>query len=182
MKYYKQWKRHTLNTMLQIVRENNIKWGSFLSVDRLWFSWSFSPTKMDMIIRSRQCNDCNLDLGTGKTQGCVCQTINLVCCGNLWKETHKLLDPDDLCVVNSLKFSRVNPHTQSVNLKLEFSLSPKQIFVSTGTEQSSPMFLGTNSNLIKGQTRSDPRKLQSRGPSFEVSSEKYEQVFQHSRT
>jgi len=120
MKCYKQWKRQTLNTMLRIGRENNIKWGSFLSVDRLWFSWSFSPKKMDMIIRSQHCNDCNLDLGTGKTQGCVCQTINLVCCGNFWKQTHKLLDPDNVCVANSLKFSCVNPHPQSVNLKLKF--------------------------------------------------------------
>ena len=36
--------------------------------------------------------------------------------GNLWKiwkETHILLDPDKLSVVNSLSFSRVNPHTES---------------------------------------------------------------------
>ena len=33
--------------------------------------------------------------------------------GNLCKETHILLDPDKLSVVNLLSFSRVNPHTES---------------------------------------------------------------------
>jgi len=34
------------------------------------------------------------------TKGRVCLSIDLVCCGNIWKETNNLLDPDKLRVVS----------------------------------------------------------------------------------
>jgi len=46
-----------------------------------------------------------------------CLSIDLVCCGNIWKETHKLFDPDKLSVENSWSIFRVNPQTQNSNLR-----------------------------------------------------------------
>jgi len=37
---------------------------------------------------------------TLKFQGRACLSMDLVCCGNIWKETQKLLDPDKLSIVN----------------------------------------------------------------------------------
>jgi len=51
------------------------------------------------------------------SQGRVYPSIDLVCCGNIWKENHKLFDPDKLSVGNSLSVCRVNPQTQSSNLR-----------------------------------------------------------------
>jgi len=54
------------------------------------------------------------------SQGCVYPSIDLVCCRNIWKETHKLLDPDKLSVENSLSVSksRINPQAKSSNLRV----------------------------------------------------------------
>ena len=50
-------------------------------------------------------------------KGHVYPSIDLVCCGNIGKETHKLFDPDKLSVGNLLSVCRVNPQTQSSNLR-----------------------------------------------------------------
>jgi len=59
------------------------------------------------------------ELGPNSSKGRVCLSIDLVCCGNVWKETHNLLDPDKLSVGKSLSFSQVNPQTQSSNFQVE---------------------------------------------------------------
>ena len=59
--------------------------------------------------------------GGNLSQGRVCPSIDLVCCGNIGKETHKLLDPEKLSVVNLLNFSRVNTQTQICVRSSEFS-------------------------------------------------------------
>jgi len=61
--------------------------------------------------------------------GRVYPSIDIVYCGNIWKETHKLfwkethklLDPDKLSVGNLLSVSRDNPQTQTRIYELEFS-------------------------------------------------------------
>jgi len=50
-------------------------------------------------------------------EACFCPSIDLICCGNIWRETHKLLNPDKLSVGNSWSVSRINP----ANSKLKFT-------------------------------------------------------------
>ena len=83
----------------------------------------------------------------------VCPSIDLVCSRNIWKETQKLLDPDKLGVGNSLSFARVNPQTQSSNLRAWAFLSYKRVIGLIGTEKPCPMFVEIKSNSIDGQTR-----------------------------
>jgi len=45
----------------------------------------------------------------------VCPSIDFSCCWTVRKETHKLLNPDKLSVIISLRFSRLNPQTQTSN-------------------------------------------------------------------
>jgi len=75
------------------------------------------------------------------TQGRFYPSIHLVCCGNIRKETHKLLDPDKISVGNLLSVSQVDP----ANSKLEFtSLSffeTKRVIGLIGTEKSCPMLV-----------------------------------------
>jgi len=44
-------------------------------------------------------------------------SIGLVCCGNIWKETYNWVVPDKIRVGNSWSVSRINPQTQSSNLR-----------------------------------------------------------------
>jgi len=60
-----------------------------------------------------------------QSKGRVYPSIDLVSCGNIWKETHKLFDPDKLSVGNLLSPSRVNLQTQTSN-------SWAWVFLSTG--------------------------------------------------
>jgi len=80
------------------------------------------------------------------------KSIDSVCCGNIWKETNKLVDPYKLSVVNSLNFSCV-PQTHSSNLRVWVFLSTKRVIGLIGTEKCCPMFVEINSNSIDGQTR-----------------------------
>jgi len=47
------------------------------------------------------------ETGTTRFIGIFFAIFDLVCCRNISKETHKLLDPDKPSVVKSLSFSRV---------------------------------------------------------------------------
>jgi len=103
-----------------------------------------------------------------KSEGRVCLSIDLVCYRNIWtwKETHNLFDPDKLSVVNTLSFPRVNPRTQSSNLRVWVFLSTKRVVGLIGIEKSCPMFIETISKSID---RHDPEIIPSFSRPFLIS-------------
>ena len=85
---------------------------------------------------------------------CFCPSIDLVCCRNIWKESHKLLDPNKLSVVNSLGFSRVNSQTQNCFTSVRFFRVTKELLGWLGMKiPVSEAHVETTSNSIEGQTQ-----------------------------
>jgi len=148
---YQSWVLQTLLTTMENPDRQIFKLSAFCRFSNKIDLWK---------TKHRQTKCCTLSRSTDRNdpdEGRVCPSIDSVCCGNIWTETHKLLDPDKLSVITSLRFSRVNLQTQSSKIGAQVFSSTKRFIGSIGVEKCSPIFVETNSNSIDRQTRPSRR-------------------------
>ena len=80
--------------------------------------------------------------------------IDLVCCGDIWKETHKLFDPDTSAMLETgWVFLELICKLEIRICELGVSVIAKPVIGLIGTAKSCPMIVAINSNWIDGQTR-----------------------------